>query len=902
MKSSRVLVALTVMLTVSTIGMGWSDNFTGGFQQTWNWQGTGGTGYSYTHSVSGGKLILQDSSGSGTPINATQGGYPALEWGTGGTGVAMGTVNQTFTPSDANPLVAGAVFLNVGNISDQYTNDSTNRQLVFTDGTNLFGISIDCNSPSMDVMGAEWNGSVWSWNNGFSWGPSSAGPYRDQLSDYPSTRDHNLLFGNPATTQTNLYVQMKITNSSYVNAKLFSYDAATGKIGALISELNNPFNGLISSGKVGIVALNNPHAGVVGMDSRGLGYSGSGAQSPVYGQYDNVFATNKAGDVNGDGSVTVSDISPLAASYGDSTSAWPMGDLNNDGLVNFTDLNIVLEKSENLTAIPRAGSTVSVQLVPTKIDATTYDIGIWVKSEIPNVVDVGGVKAIDITLSTTNTTGKAAPMETGSGSPKSIVTTWSPRVLTAGYVTKIDAKARDLNADGDLDAANMTIGGINDTISDYWIGRTSGGATPEWTLVATQRWVYTGPGQVTIQSDIATGTMPSFFDYVPGTYTSVVNGSCVIGEAEFTGWTDDFNTLDTSRWQVVTSTNALTGALFGCGSYFTANTPAARNITVAGGQMALPINAGDTYQGDNDYSNVVITPAPTGWKTITVHLKGATAFDDPSGWNQFNILLWNDQDNHVKFGFNTNDSDPINSGSLAGHITVGCGIETSTETGAKRWFLYGTVNDAFDNSNDMTLRVQKNTDGTYKYSAAVGTGPMVVYEASVAFESADHVGQTPAYIGVYAGAGRSTDTLNWWPYDPNANRSVDVLVDSIEVSPDLPEAIPGDVNMDGLVDGYDIDAVFDAANAGSTDLKYDLDGSGTVDTADAEYLIYTILHSEYGDADLSGTADAGDYDYWFFGLENGIQPDMSRWTVGDFDGSGTVDAGDYDYWFFGLEN
>jgi hypothetical protein len=95
--------------------------------------------------------------------------------------------------------------------------------------------------------------------------------------------------------------------------------------------------------------------------------------------------------------------------------------------------------------------------------------------------------------------------------------------------------------------------------------------------------------------------------------------------------------------------------------------------------------------------------------------------------------------------------------------------------------------------------------------------------------------------------------------------------------------VAADVNQNDIVDSYDIDACYDAAG-------------------DVETLIYTLLQSEYGDADLNGTTDAGDYDYWFFGLENAIQPDMSRWNVGDFDGSGTVDAGDYDYWFFGLEN
>jgi hypothetical protein len=201
---------------------------------------------------------------------------------------------------------------------------------------------------------------------------------------------------------------------------------------------------------------------------------------------------------------------------------------------------------------------------------------------------------------------------------------------------------------------------------------------------------------------------------------------------------------------------------------------------------------------------------------------------------------------------------------------------------------------------DVTVKLVKG--GTVGSDGLV-SGGTVIGSQTLTFDGSGNDPQSYSFTTTETGAAIvviERNTLTGWF---EASQSV-TLVNGSAVTANLAleHALRGDVNMDGMVDGYDIDAVFDAANAGSTDLKYDLDGSGTVDTADAEYLIYTILHSEYGDADLSGTADAGDYDYWFFGLENGIQPDMSRWTAGDFDGSGNVDAGDYDCWFFGLEN
>lgn len=82
-----------------------------------------------------------------------------------------------------------------------------------------------------------------------------------------------------------------------------------------------------------------------------------------------------------------------------------------------------------------------------------------------------------------------------------------------------------------------------------------------------------------------------------------------------------------------------------------------------------------------------------------------------------------------------------------------------------------------------------------------------------------------------------------------------------------PNVIPGDCNGDGVTNAADLTQINVALYAGSTDLKYDLNGDSVVDYADVEYLLHTILNSTIGDADLNGVVDIDDYylfiDGWY---------------------------------------
>ena len=102
--------------------------------------------------------------------------------------------------------------------------------------------------------------------------------------------------------------------------------------------------------------------------------------------------------------------------------------------------------------------------------------------------------------------------------------------------------------------------------------------------------------------------------------------------------------------------------------------------------------------------------------------------------------------------------------------------------------------------------------------------------------------------------------------------------------------VAGDFNNNGGLDGSDIDLIFDANRVGTSDLLYDLDGSGAVGQVDRDLLICgaQFLASTYGDATLDRTVSVGD-----LGVLAGNWGGMNKgWGQGDFNGDGLVNVGD----------
>lgn len=98
--------------------------------------------------------------------------------------------------------------------------------------------------------------------------------------------------------------------------------------------------------------------------------------------------------------------------------------------------------------------------------------------------------------------------------------------------------------------------------------------------------------------------------------------------------------------------------------------------------------------------------------------------------------------------------------------------------------------------------------------------------------------------------------------------------------------IPGDFNLDGLVNATDIDLLLAARGSDEPDI-FDIVPDNTIDDRDAQYWVETIVGTRFGDVNLDGRIDLSDLNAVrnHFGGAGG-------WAAGDSDGSGLVDLPD----------
>ena len=107
-----------------------------------------------------------------------------------------------------------------------------------------------------------------------------------------------------------------------------------------------------------------------------------------------------------------------------------------------------------------------------------------------------------------------------------------------------------------------------------------------------------------------------------------------------------------------------------------------------------------------------------------------------------------------------------------------------------------------------------------------------------------------------------------------------------------PGGVTGDFTGDGIVDAVDIDVLADAVSSGIVAFL-DLDGSGTADQADVTFLVTNVFGTLPGDANLDGVVDGSDFNRWNDGK---FQSCAKSWAHGDFNGDTAVDGADFNIW------
>lgn len=128
-------------------------------------------------------------------------------------------------------------------------------------------------------------------------------------------------------------------------------------------------------------------------------------------------------------------------------------------------------------------------------------------------------------------------------------------------------------------------------------------------------------------------------------------------------------------------------------------------------------------------------------------------------------------------------------------------------------------------------------------------------------------------------------------HDLDANQTLAVL----ETSEVL---VTGDIDFNGVIDAADIDWIRLAANQAdlyrslfgmSPEASADLTGDGNVDSNDLDYLLHSIVGTEYGDLNLDGSIDEIDLTLW----QNGFGLAGLGYDGGDIDGDGETDGADF---------
>jgi hypothetical protein len=149
------------------------------------------------------------------------------------------------------------------------------------------------------------------------------------------------------------------------------------------------------------------------------------------------------------------------------------------------------------------------------------------------------------------------------------------------------------------------------------------------------------------------------------------------------------------------------------------------------------------------------------------------------------------------------------------------------------------------------------------------------------------------------------DNLAPWPaliVGQSLQRRAPVFYGSQETSWTASNATPGTVDFsggvigdftgDGQVTSSDIDLLFDAAQRDSVATYFDLNDSGTVDQADATWLLGQIGILP-GDANFDRVVDGSDFNHW---NDNKFATCTKLWEHGDFNGDGGVDGSDFNIW------
>lgn len=105
-------------------------------------------------------------------------------------------------------------------------------------------------------------------------------------------------------------------------------------------------------------------------------------------------------------------------------------------------------------------------------------------------------------------------------------------------------------------------------------------------------------------------------------------------------------------------------------------------------------------------------------------------------------------------------------------------------------------------------------------------------------------------------------------------------------------AIPGDFDGNERVDAADVNHLCSEIMAGNNTIGFDLNGDGVVNHDDQDELIFGIIGTLPGDANLDLVVDGSDFNQWNANKFTSV----GGWENGDFSCDGSTDGSDFNVW------